>query len=81
MRDAKPTAQLMTDIPKYRLSIKSPPFYNTGIDYLGPLYVKVLQNPATRWECNFTCVATRDVHLELSPSLEKGVLILLMYLD
>ena len=39
----------------------------TGLDYLGPLYVKVNNESATHkvWVCLFTCLAVRAVHLEI----------------
>ncbi|KAL9972923.1 hypothetical protein ACROYT_G019319 [Oculina patagonica] len=46
---------------------ESSPFTYTGLDYLGPLYVRVNNQSATQkvWVCLFTCLAVRAVHLEV----------------
>ena len=56
----------MAPYPPSRIE-ESAPFSFTGLDYLGPLYVKVNGESATRkvWVCLFTCLAVRAVHLEL----------------
>ena len=43
---------------------KATPFTFTGLDYLGPFYVK---GHATKkvWICLFTCVTVRAKHLEV----------------
>ena len=60
----------MANLPKDRVTIAEPPFYNTGIDYFGPIMVKILRSRVKRWGCIFTCMATRAVHLEVAPSME-----------
>ena len=69
-RSAKPTIPSMGNLPKERLAVNTPPFFNTGIDYFGPIYVKVLRSRAKRWGCVFTCMTTRAIHLEVSESLD-----------
>ena len=69
-RSSKPSQQFMADLPESRLAICSPPFFHTGVDYFGPLEVKYLWKHLKRWGCIFTCMTTRAVHLEISPSLE-----------
>ncbi|XP_066927410.1 uncharacterized protein [Clytia hemisphaerica] len=59
----------MSDLPADRLE-KTTPFSNTGVDYFGPITVKILRSRAKRWGCIFTCLTTRAVHLEVAPSLE-----------
>lgn len=56
----------MVPYPPSRIE-ESAPFSFTGLDYLGPLYVKVNGESSTRkvWVCLFTCLAVRAVHLEL----------------
>lgn len=56
----------MAPYPRSRIE-ESPPFTYTGLDYLGPLYVKVSQPSATQkvWLCLFTCLAVRAIHLEV----------------
>ena len=43
---------------------ESAPFTYTGLDYLGPFYVKG-NLPRKAWICLFTCVAIRAVYLEV----------------
>lgn len=66
---AKPYSTKMSDLPADRLE-KTTPFSNTGVDYFGPITVKILRSRAKRWGCIFTCLTTRAVHLEVAPSLE-----------
>jgi len=54
----------MPQLPKQRVT-KSTPFSNTGLDYLGPLYVKHSTGTKKVWVCLFTCLVTRAIHLEL----------------
>ena len=60
---------LMSPWPKNKLT-RSAPFKHTGLDYFGPLYVK-LQNQEKKkvWVCLFTCVVVRAVHLEIVDDL------------
>ena len=44
---------------------ESSPFTNTGVDYVGQLYVKNGGNRKKVWICLFTCIAVRAVHLEV----------------
>jgi hypothetical protein len=41
------------------------PFAVTGIDFAGPLYIKVGSNMKQAYIALFTCATTRAVHLEL----------------
>jgi len=59
----------MSNLPSTRLSVGNPPFYSTGIDYFGPMTVKVGRSRQKRWGCLFTCLTVRAVHLELVESL------------
>ena len=54
----------MAPLPRSRVS-QSVPFSRTGLDYLGPLYIKTEQDAKKVWVCLFTCMSTRAVHLEL----------------
>ncbi len=59
----------MPQMPPYPASRieESSTFTYTGLDYLGPLYVKGNNESATQkvWVCLFTCLAVRAVHLEI----------------
>ncbi|XP_063446656.1 uncharacterized protein LOC134726186 [Mytilus trossulus] len=46
-----------------------PPFTFVGIDYFGPLNVKVGRSVVKRYGCLFTCLTTRAVHIEVAHSL------------
>ena len=41
------------------------PFSCTGLDYLGPLYIKTESEPKKVWICIFTCRTIRAIHLEI----------------
>ena len=56
-------------LPDFRVK-KAPPFKYTGVDYVGPLYVKTPSKEDRKvWICLLTCCVTRAVHLEVVPSL------------
>ena len=62
----------MASLPAHRLTPFLPAFSYTGIDYFGPLTVKVGgrgRRHEKRWICLFTCLTTRAVHLEVSNGL------------
>ena len=55
-------------LPKIRVQ-QADPFSVTGVDYTGPLYVKVEDREIKSYMCLFTCAITRAVHLEVVPDL------------
>ena len=60
---------MMTSLPKERLALCEPPFTSTGVDYFGPMNVKRGRVTEKRWDCLFTCLTIRAVHLELAGDL------------
>jgi len=50
----------MPPLPKSRVT-SSAPFSKTGLDYLGPLYVKEHTDTNKVWICLFTCMVTRAI--------------------
>jgi len=44
----------------------TPPFINTGVDFVVPIYV---ENSTKAYVCLFTCTTTRAIHLELMNNL------------
>ena len=52
-------------LPDFRTQV-SQPFSFTGVDYIGPLF---LRNGDKIWICLFTCCVVRAAHLELVPDL------------
>nr|XP_026695063.1 uncharacterized protein LOC101242224 [Ciona intestinalis] len=69
---AKVGEQVMAPLPKCRVVAGNAPFTATGVDYMGPLLVKVGRSHVQRYACVFTCMATRAVHLEVAISLETS---------
>ena len=61
------------DLPKFRLDFNYA-FSNTGGSFVDPLFVKNIYGSSDKtfkaYVCLFTCATTRNVHLELRPSLK-----------
>lgn len=64
-----PLSQIMGNLPQFRLEPNLPVFAYTGVDFFGPIMVKVGRRHEKRWGVIFTCLTSRAVHLELSASL------------
>ena len=61
----------MADIPSCRLQFDKPAFSSVGVDYFGPVMVKLLRNKLVkRYGCIFTCLTMRAVHIEIAHSLD-----------
>ena len=59
----------MADLPKKRLpSTINYPFRTTGIDYMGPFFIKT-PRAEKRYVLFFTCLVTRAVHIEVTAKL------------
>ena len=54
----------MTPLPPLRVT-EATPFSRTGLDYLGPLFLKSAKGAKKIWICLFTCLVIRAVHLEV----------------
>lgn len=78
----KPQAPYISDLPKERLAIGEKPFTYTGIDYFGPIVVKLSIKTRSsaalvkRYDAIFTCLTTRAVHLELAGDLSTDCFIM-----
>ena len=78
----KPQKAFMSELPKERLDAYQKPFYNTGIDFFGPIIVKLSrktcanQAKAKRYGVIFTCMTTRAIHLEIAGDLTTDSFIL-----
>ena len=67
---AKPTTQIMADLPRERLDPGLPPFSNVGIDAFGPYQTKFYRGVKKRYGLVFTCFTTRAIHIEMLHSLD-----------
>ena len=63
--NAPPCQQVMAPLPNFRTEVDFYPFIHTGLDYFGPIYVKVNRTRVKRYGCLFTCMQTRAVHIEI----------------
>ncbi|XP_062552113.1 uncharacterized protein LOC134217383 [Armigeres subalbatus] len=69
VRKATPRPPMMAPLPKARLTPFIRAFTFVGVDYFGPLEVKVGRSVVKRWVALFTCLTVRAVHLEVTHSL------------
>ena len=74
-RNVNAGQQIMSELPKCRLTPNNPPFYFTGIDYFGPFFVKQGRSRQKRWGCIFTCLSSRCVHIEVVASMSADAFI------
>ncbi|XP_055527219.1 uncharacterized protein LOC129719835 [Wyeomyia smithii] len=68
---AHPSPPPMAPLPKVRLTPYIRPFTYVGVDYFGPVPVKLARTIVKRWIALFTCLTIRAVHLEVVHSLSK----------
>ncbi|XP_058817309.1 uncharacterized protein LOC131680612 [Topomyia yanbarensis] len=66
---ARPQPPLMSDLPSPRLAAYSRPFSHMGVDYFGPMTVRVGRRTEKRWGVLVTCLTIRAIHLEVAHSL------------
>lgn len=69
---AKPRIPLMAPLPAGRLAYGQRPFTHCGVDYFGPMSVKIGRRREKRWGVLFTCLTTRAVHIELASTLSAS---------
>jgi hypothetical protein len=62
--------QIEAPLPSDRFN-PSKPFALTGIDFTGPLYIKVGRNMHKAYITLFTCATTGAVHLELCTDMSR----------
>jgi hypothetical protein len=65
----QPCKQIMANLPIERLTANVPPFTYSGVDFFGPLTVKVGRHTEKRYGCLFTCLVSRAVHIEITHNL------------
>ena len=74
---ASTLAPEMADLPSERLNDRCFPFSACGIDYFGPLQVRIgRKQHHKRWICLITCLSTRAIHLEVCHTLSSDSCIL-----
>ena len=66
---ALPPNPKMANLPSPRLGYRFRPFTHCGLDYFGPMMVKIGRRREKRWDALFTCMTTRAIHIELVHSL------------
>ena len=69
---------ILPDFPEERVS-EGPPFYNTGVDFAGPLYVEDAHMEGENIKAyvrRFTCASTWAVHSELTSDLSAALFLL-----
>lgn len=66
---AVPRPPVMASLPEMRLTAFIQPFTFTGLDYFGPILVKIGRSNVKRWVALFTCLTIRAVHMEVVHSL------------
>ena len=65
----------MSDLPVDRVTSEVRIFTNTGVDYFGPLEVKLFRRTVKKWVRLFTCFSVRAIHLEIVDSLDTAACI------
>ncbi|XP_055604660.1 uncharacterized protein LOC129752897 [Uranotaenia lowii] len=66
---AVPRVPRMAPLPAARLGAFFRPFSYVGLDFFGPMPVRVGRSTVKRWVALFTCLTIRAVHLEVVHSL------------
>ena len=61
--------QQMAPLTQEQTTPDKPPFTFVGVDYFGPLIVKLGRSSVKRYGCLFSCLTTRAVHIEVAHSL------------
>lgn len=70
LRRCKPQPTQIADLPALRFETVIRPFTYTGVDYFGPLKVKVGRQINKRWGVIYTCLTIRAVWLDVVPSYD-----------
>ena len=66
----------MAALPSARMAYRLRPFSHCGLDYFGPMMVKIGRRREKRWGALFTCMTTRAIHLELAHTLSTDSVIM-----
>lgn len=68
----KPLNPLMAALPAGRTNCGQRPFSHCGIDYFGPMFVKIGRRREKRWGILFTCLSTRAIYIDLAYTLSTS---------
>lgn len=74
-RRSHPEPPLMADLPEARFDCQRA-FSSVGLDFFGPLHVRVGRRTERRYVLLVTCLASRALHLEVTSSLDTDSFIL-----
>ena len=66
--------QKMSDAPKERIS-SDPPFTSCWVDMFGPFAIKERRSELKRCGALFTCMARRDIHIDVAHALDADLFI------
>lgn len=69
---AKPNPPLMGQLPPERLTPTFKVFEYTGLDYFGPVTIKIGRRQEKRYVALFTCMTVRAIHLEIINDLSAS---------
>lgn len=72
LRRGRPMNPVMAPLPSCRTAVRQRPFSHCGLDYFGPMWVKIGRRREKRWGVLFTCLTTRAVALDLAHSLSSS---------
>ncbi|XP_062713808.1 uncharacterized protein LOC134290646 [Aedes albopictus] len=69
VKKSRPQPPAMAPLPPARLQAFVRPFTFDGVDYFGPVFVRVGRSQVKRWVAVFTCLTVRAVHIEVVHNL------------
>lgn len=75
-RKSRPAPPEMGPLPEYRLTPYVRPFNFCGVDYFGPIEVKIGRRIEKRYGVLFTCLTIRAIHIEVASSLDTSSMIM-----
>ena len=70
MMFAKPSTEIMSDLPFEQMHPGLSPFLYVSMDAYGPYQTKFYHSLKKRYGCLFTCMPMRAIHIEMLYSLD-----------
>ena len=74
--NAKPEQQIKAPLPVAHITPADAPFTLVGVDYFGPIPVKLKRSRVKRYGCIFTGLTMREIHIEVSQDLSTDSFLL-----